>query len=49
MCSSDLDADWLILDVDGTRLVITVNSSPAMPPEDLEEAQAMIDSIQFES
>jgi len=40
--------EYWILDVDGTRLVISINSSPAMPPEGLEEAQAIIDSIQFE-
>jgi hypothetical protein len=42
------DEHW-ILDVDGTRLLISINSSPAMPPEDLEEARAIIDSIQFET
>ena len=39
--------EYWILDVDGTRLVIAINSSPAMPPEELEEAQAIIDSIQL--
>lgn len=41
--------EYWILDVDGTRLVISINSSPAMPPEELEEAQAIIDSIELES
>jgi hypothetical protein len=42
------DEDW-ILDVDGTRLMIAVNTSPAMPAEDRAEAQAIIDSITFEA
>jgi hypothetical protein len=42
------DEHW-ILDVDGTRLLISINSSPAMPPQDLEEARAIIDSIKFET
>ncbi len=41
--------EYWILDVDGTRLMISINSSPAMPPEDLEEVRAIIDSIQFEA
>ena len=41
--------EYWILDVDGTRLMISINSSPAMPSEDLEEAQAIIDSIEFET
>ena len=41
--------EYWILDVDGTRLMIAINSSPAMPSEDLVEAQAVIDSIQIES
>jgi hypothetical protein len=41
--------EYWIIDVDGTRIMISINSSPAMPPEDLAEAQAIIDSIQFET
>ena len=41
--------EYWILDVDGTRLMISINSSPAMPPEGLAEAQAIIDSIEFET
>lgn len=40
--------EYWILDVDGTRLMLAVNSSPAMPSEELTEVQAIIDSIQFE-
>jgi len=40
--------EYWILDVDGTRLMIALNSSPAMPAEDLTEAKAIIDSITFE-
>ena len=41
--------EYWILDVDGTRLMIAINSSPAMPSAELEEAQAIIDSIQIEA
>lgn len=40
--------DFWILDVDGTRLMLETNSSPATPAEDLAELQAIFDSIQFE-
>ena len=40
--------EYWILDVDDTRLMVAINSSPAMPSEDLVEAQAVIDSIQIE-
>ena len=41
--------EYWILDVDGTRVMIAMNSSPAMPAQELAEAEAIIDSIQFES
>jgi hypothetical protein len=41
--------EYWILDVDGTRVVISINSSPAMPEEDLDAARAIIDSIEFKA
>jgi hypothetical protein len=41
--------EYWILDADGTRLMIAINSSPAMPAEDLTEARAIVDSIQLEA
>ena len=41
--------EYWILDVDGSRLMIALNSSPAMPPEAVAEARAIIDSIQLET
>lgn len=41
--------EYWILDVDGTRLMIAIQTSPVMPPEDLVEAHAIIESIQFEA
>ena len=40
--------EFWILDVDGTRLVIEANRSPASPPEDVAEMRAILDSIQIE-
>jgi hypothetical protein len=40
--------DFWILDVDGTRLVLETNSSPAAPPQDLAELEAVFDSIRIE-
>jgi hypothetical protein len=40
--------DFWILDVDGTRLVLVVSTSPAAPPEDLIEMEALFDSIRIE-
>lgn len=37
-----------ILDVEGTRLLIETNWSPASPPEDVAEMRAIIDSIRIE-
>lgn len=39
--------DFWILDVDGTRLVIETNSSPASSPQDLAEMDAIFDSIRI--
>jgi len=41
------EAFW-ILDVDGTRLMIEANWSPASPREDLAEMRAILDSIRIE-
>jgi len=38
-----------ILDVDGTRLTVATNSSPSSPPQDVEEMQAVFDSIRIEA
>lgn len=40
--------EFWILDVDGTRLVIETNWSPASPPEDVAEMRAILDSIRIE-
>jgi hypothetical protein len=40
--------EFWVLDVDGTRLMITANRSPGAPPEDLAEQQAILDSIRIE-
>ena len=40
--------EFWILDVDGTRLVIETNHSPASPPEDVAEMRAILDSIRIE-
>jgi hypothetical protein len=40
--------EFWILDVDGTRLVIEANWSPASPREDVAEMRAILDSIQIE-
>jgi hypothetical protein len=40
--------EFWILDVDGTRLVIEVNWSPASPREDVAEMRAVLDAIQIE-
>jgi hypothetical protein len=40
--------EFWILDVDGTRLVIEANWSPASPPEDVVEMRAILDSIRIE-
>jgi hypothetical protein len=40
--------EFWILDVDGTRLVIEANWSPASPREDVAEMWAILDSIQIE-
>jgi hypothetical protein len=40
--------EFWILDVDGTRLVIETNWSPASPPEDVAEMRAILDSIWIE-
>jgi hypothetical protein len=40
--------DFWILDVDGTRLVIEANRSPASPRKDVAELRAILDSIQIE-
>jgi hypothetical protein len=38
----------LILDVDGTRLMIVAERSPGSPPENLDEQRAILDSIRIE-
>jgi hypothetical protein len=40
--------DFWILDVDGTRLVIEANWSPASPRKDVAEMRALLDSIRIE-
>jgi hypothetical protein len=40
--------EFWILDVDGTRLVIEANWSPASPRKDVAELRAILDSIQIE-
>ena len=40
--------EFWILDVDGTRLMIEATWSPASPPEDVAELQAVLDSIRIE-
>ena len=40
--------DFWILDVDGTRLMIEANWSPASPRKDVAEMQAILDSIRIE-
>ncbi|KRT61073.1 MAG: hypothetical protein XU10_C0044G0006 [Chloroflexi bacterium CSP1-4] len=40
--------EFWILDVDGTRLVIEANWSPASPRKDVAEMRAILDSIQIE-
>ena len=40
--------EFWILDVDGTRLVIETNWSPASPPDDVGEMRAVLDSIRIE-
>jgi hypothetical protein len=40
--------EFWILDVDGTRLMIEANWSPASPPEDVAEMRAILDSIRIE-
>jgi hypothetical protein len=40
--------EFWILDVDGTRLVIEANWSPASPREDVAETRAILDSIRIE-
>jgi hypothetical protein len=40
--------EFWILDVEGTRLMITAGQSPGSPPEDLAERQAILDSIRIE-
>jgi hypothetical protein len=40
--------EFWILDVDGTRLVIEANWSPASPREDVAEMRAILDSIRIE-
>ena len=40
--------DFYILDVDGTRLVLTTMSGPKSRPQDLAELEAMFDSINIE-
>jgi len=40
--------EFWILDVDGTRLVIETNRSPASPRKDVAELRAILDSIQIE-
>jgi hypothetical protein len=40
--------DFWILDVDGTRLLIEANWSPASPREDVAEMRAILDSIRIE-
>ena len=43
-----LTEEFWILDVDGTRLVIEANRSPASPRKDVAEMRAILDSIQIE-
>lgn len=43
----DAEEFW-ILDVEGTRLMIAAERSPGSPSEDLEELQAILDSIRIE-
>ncbi len=40
--------EFWILDVDGTRLVIEANWSPASPPADMAEMRAILESIRLE-
>jgi hypothetical protein len=40
--------EFWILDVEGTRLLIETNWSPASPPEDVAEMRAILDSIRIE-
>jgi hypothetical protein len=40
--------EFWILDVDGTRLVIEANWSPATPPADVAEMRAILSSIRVE-
>jgi hypothetical protein len=40
--------EFWILDVDGTRLVITAERSPGSPRKDLAEQRAILESIQIE-
>jgi hypothetical protein len=40
--------EFFILDVEGTRLVLSINKSPASPPEDVAEVEAIFDSIRIE-
>jgi hypothetical protein len=43
-----LTEEFWILDVDGTRLMIEANWSPASPRKDVAEMRAILDSIQIE-
>jgi hypothetical protein len=40
--------EFWILDVDGTRLMIAAERSPGSPPEDLQELNAILDSVRIE-
>jgi hypothetical protein len=40
--------EFWILDVEGTRLMIVAGRSPGLPPEDLAEMRAILDSIRIE-
>ena len=40
--------EFWILDVEGTRLVVSANWSPGTPTEDLEELQAILESVRIE-
>ena len=42
-----IEESW-ILDVEGTRLLIETNWSPASPAEDVAEMRAILDSIRIE-
>jgi hypothetical protein len=45
--TGDTEEFW-ILDVDGTRLMISWGASPGSPPEDIAERDAILDSIRIE-